>query len=79
MKVSVRDNRLVGLIFYTDHDGQFLRIESKRFTNNTVKVELVGSETFIGFRMRIANKALTGLSFTLLSNKAAIEEYERRE
>ena len=26
VKVSYKDNRLVGLIFYTEHDGEFLRI-----------------------------------------------------
>ena len=79
IKVSVRDNRLVGLIFYTEHDGEYLRIESQRFTNNTASVELVRSESFVGFRMRIANKAITGLSFTMLSTPEIIEEYEKRQ
>ena len=73
IKVSVKDNRLVGLIFYTEHDGEFLRIESSRYTNNTATVELVGSESFIGFRMRIANKAITGLSFTMLTSQEILE------
>ena len=35
IKVSVKDNRLVGLLFYTEHDGEFLRIEGSRMTNNS--------------------------------------------
>jgi len=28
VQAAVKDNRLVGLVFYTEHDGEFLRIES---------------------------------------------------
>lgn len=79
IKVSVKDNRLVGLLFYTEHDGEFLRIEGTRMTNNTATIELVGSESFIGFQMRIANKVLTGLGLTMLSTPAIIETYEQRQ
>ena len=79
IKVSVRDNRLVGLLFYTEHDGEFLRIEGTRMTNNTASVELFGSESFIGFQMRVANKVLTGLGFTMLSTPDIIEEIGQRQ
>lgn len=54
MRASVKENRLVGLIFYTEHDGEFLRIEGTLMTSNTVLVDIEPSECLIGFRMRMA-------------------------
>ena len=40
IKASCKDNRLVGLVFYTEHDGEFLRITGSFMTSNTVVMEM---------------------------------------
>ena len=73
VRISTKENRLIGLIFYTDHDGEFLRIEGSVKTNNTVTLDMESTESLIGFQMRIASGALQGMAFVILSSETTIE------
>ena len=74
IQVSCKDNRIVGLVFYTEHDGEFLRITGSLMTNNTVVVDLHAIESLIGFKMRVAKSVLQGMSFTVLTSKTLMDE-----
>ena len=71
---SVKDNRLVGLIFHTEQDGEFLRIQGTMMTNNSVTIEMHATESLVGFKLRVAKSTLQGLSLTILSSKTLMEE-----
>ena len=58
IKASCKDNRLVGLIFYTEHDGEYLRIEGSHMTSNTAALEMHVTESLVGFKMRVSKSVL---------------------
>ena len=76
IKASCKDNRLVALLFYTEHDGEFLSItgSGSQITNNTVAMEMHGTESLIGFKMRVSKSVLQGLSFTILTSKLILAQ-----
>ena len=69
----VADRRLVGLTFYTEHDGEFLVITAPKLSVGTTMHELVYSETLLGFNMRVADKSLQGMSINIASSNEIIQ------
>ena len=73
VKAKVKDNRLSGLVFYTEHDGEFLKIEGSSVSTSSTTVALHETESIIGFKMRVFQGKLHGLSASMLSSKTIIE------
>ena len=53
IKAKVKENRLSGLVFYTEHDGEFLKIEGSSVSTSSTTVALHNTESIIGFKMRV--------------------------
>ena len=78
--VHVSEHRIAGIIIHTEHDGEFLRIESPALQSSAaaVSTELHGTESILGFKLRLSRGSLTGISCMILSSKEVIQALEER-
>ena len=71
--MHIADRRLVGLTFYTEHDGKWLEIKAPKPATATVMHELVHSESLLGFNFRLQDRCLMGMSLNIASSDEIIQ------